>query len=863
MKKILFIIALISGFGITSKAQIDINTNFNVLSNAPIDGRDTLTTLADTANVTWTYEGLLAWAADVNQFWVYNGGWWEQLQTGGGGGADSTLLSTNYRRDTAIQALRNEITGNSNSLLTGRTYFSQQIDSNNIVNVAIFGDSKTISRYRGTQQLADKLMKRYGNAGQGYYNFGTTAPWGLWFTLGGSVTTNSSESQTLGNHSIDLTGAGVQFTVYSNTSSTEDSLCYFTDFDLYYLGKAGGGTFDIKVDGGTVQTVNTSTTTGKTKISITGLSDAAHTVTFDVTSVGTGIRLYEGNFKRNINKGVTLHMIARGGYKATDIRDRLFQSENQTVLDDLDIATALFRIGANEAAGSANIDTMKTAIIAIADRVRNYNEKADITILGVEGIVGANNYNIAQKELVRDSTYGWIDLRAINPNWTRWTKLGYAEDNVHENEKGGDIIGEYIYNYFIDKYDNSVELVGNSTGVTGTGTTGFVPYFSNSSTIANTVIQYDGTETVTVAGNNVNNLEIGSNNWANINTVAGITSYTFWSEYDSNNSRFELTSTGAYPARWQSTTNIPLEVSKGSQGSVGSEVTFSRILTLTGNDNALTLSGYSTGSTITGITNYYAVFDSQGKLVPRSLADLKNELSLTKTANSLPYIDSNGALSTTSKNNDNLGGMGTLAANGWWYNINNDAGYIEHSYFAKRINSTELIATDAVRPSILKRNYGTSFEIYGAPITPTAGDTLNEITDFEKQLDVNVATGQLTLQKYGTGSTITGASIGFFGRTATGGMTALTTEETKEELGIVQEYGNAAGTTNGSGDLTVSHSLGTADFTAVGILETDNIVGWVQVVNKTSSDVTFRVFQFDGTAQASTITSIEYHLLKN
>jgi hypothetical protein len=46
-----------------------------------LEAKDTITTLADTAFQT-PIEGQLSWALDVNQFWVYNGGWWEQLATG-------------------------------------------------------------------------------------------------------------------------------------------------------------------------------------------------------------------------------------------------------------------------------------------------------------------------------------------------------------------------------------------------------------------------------------------------------------------------------------------------------------------------------------------------------------------------------------------------------------------------------------------------------------------------------------------------------------------------------------------------------------------------------------------------------------
>lgn len=60
-------------------AQIDLNTNFDILSNQPIDSRNVLDNLSDTSGLTWNYKGLLTYAKDVNQYWVYNGSFWEQL----------------------------------------------------------------------------------------------------------------------------------------------------------------------------------------------------------------------------------------------------------------------------------------------------------------------------------------------------------------------------------------------------------------------------------------------------------------------------------------------------------------------------------------------------------------------------------------------------------------------------------------------------------------------------------------------------------------------------------------------------------------------------------------------------------------
>ena len=66
-------IAILLLLPILSLAQIPVNTNFDVFSQQPIDTRDTITTLADTANITWKFEGLITYAADVDERWIWDG----------------------------------------------------------------------------------------------------------------------------------------------------------------------------------------------------------------------------------------------------------------------------------------------------------------------------------------------------------------------------------------------------------------------------------------------------------------------------------------------------------------------------------------------------------------------------------------------------------------------------------------------------------------------------------------------------------------------------------------------------------------------------------------------------------------------
>ena len=66
MKHIITLIILTIGIGL--HAQIPINTNFDVSTPNPIDGRMTIATLADTNTITDLYDGLLTVVEDTDEF---------------------------------------------------------------------------------------------------------------------------------------------------------------------------------------------------------------------------------------------------------------------------------------------------------------------------------------------------------------------------------------------------------------------------------------------------------------------------------------------------------------------------------------------------------------------------------------------------------------------------------------------------------------------------------------------------------------------------------------------------------------------------------------------------------------------------
>lgn len=78
----------------TVSGQINVNTNFNPITPQPIDVRDTLTTIGDTAYVDAgvLFPGLWSYVVDLDQYWYYNGTKWQVFESGGGGGVGFASL---------------------------------------------------------------------------------------------------------------------------------------------------------------------------------------------------------------------------------------------------------------------------------------------------------------------------------------------------------------------------------------------------------------------------------------------------------------------------------------------------------------------------------------------------------------------------------------------------------------------------------------------------------------------------------------------------------------------------------------------------------------------------------------------------
>lgn len=146
--KHLYIILLLF-FGVHLSAQIDLNTNFDILSNQPIDNRTVIDNLSDTTSITWVYEGLSTYVKGLDLFYVYNGSFWEKLKTGGkfvdgANTVDAVYNSGNVGINTTTPTEALDVTGN--AIVSGiATVHGNKIMSGNggVTNSQVWGTNAT------------------------------------------------------------------------------------------------------------------------------------------------------------------------------------------------------------------------------------------------------------------------------------------------------------------------------------------------------------------------------------------------------------------------------------------------------------------------------------------------------------------------------------------------------------------------------------------------------------------------------------------------------------------------------------------------------------------------------------------------
>lgn len=348
----------------------------------------------------------------------------------------------------------------------GSIQVGQKVQAGNKAIVAFVGDSKTQGRSRGPDQFRRRLIEDFGFAGYGYIPLDGGSFPGMNITSVG-VTVHDSD---VGFGDYSLSGFTLEMDAgdsygYTNPTTTND-ISRHDRVTLFYISEPGAGSFDITY-GGTTQTVSTANgTIEKNFVNITGTYGNNE---FLIDNISGTVKITDVIFNSDaVTEGVGLHIIGNGGYVAGAMTDNFAEPLNDAVIDSLKIDFAILRFGTNEWSGSVSPSDNAIGSKEIADTIKANFPLAGIMLTSVEDadITGVTyertDYSSVQSGLASQEGYMFAPLSAIIPTWEQWEALGYADDAVHSNSTGGNVIGDFIYDVFIGKKQFSPQSNSNA-----------------------------------------------------------------------------------------------------------------------------------------------------------------------------------------------------------------------------------------------------------------------------------------------------------------------------------------------------------------------------------------------------------------
>jgi lysophospholipase L1-like esterase len=333
---------------------------------------------------------------------------------------------------------------------TGSKGLKRKIDANEKISMGALGDSKTQGGQRGPNRLRSLVQNEIGFSGYGYVVLdGGSAPGMNIVNVGGTVHDGGA---TFGAYS--LSGYAVELNTgnsYGYSIPTTPSVVSFNDrVTLFYLAQPGAGTANVTYGSTTVSINASNGTLEKRSVTISGTYGPN---AFLVDNVVGGLTLTDVVFHADSQtSGVWFHVIGNGGYTSSALKSRFTQPLNRVVLDTLRMDYGVLRLGTNDWAADLAPGQVGFNYDTILNKLREVNPNIEFTITGLEdaNLTAPADYTRGEYEAVQSSKaveYGanFAPMTALIPTWTRWDSLGYADDNVHSNAAGGNLIGDYLY----------------------------------------------------------------------------------------------------------------------------------------------------------------------------------------------------------------------------------------------------------------------------------------------------------------------------------------------------------------------------------------------------------------------------------
>lgn len=320
--------------------------------------------------------------------------------------------------------------------------------------VIFTGDSWAEHLMETAQPLAASLYAAYGQAGTGWI--------GMDADEGGAT---STKSQLLNGARLVKTG----FTLLDMNATQCDSLdghaasatgttatIAITDLKtqaLTWYYKDGDGTFRYSVDGGEPVVVAGQNTGARKSIQITGLSDQAHSFTFDLVG-NTGTVIIYGGMATRSTPGVEFSKAGNGGSTGTQWLG--IAPFVQAYAAELKPDLAVIVLGTNDRNQNIQKEPFKAGVQALVTAYQTGSPNCSVILItptrsGTTPELGLlSDYADAMREIVSVTpNVEFIDLNGFMPPRTTSDAMGLWLDAAHLNENGGRFVTGLLMKHFL------------------------------------------------------------------------------------------------------------------------------------------------------------------------------------------------------------------------------------------------------------------------------------------------------------------------------------------------------------------------------------------------------------------------------
>lgn len=316
------------------------------------------------------------------------------------------------------------------------------------VRIAVYGDSNLTNDWL-TGEMRRSLQLKYGDSGHGFVAIGRPWPWyrhtdvrhGLWDRAWRSyaVSTHPVLDRQYGFSGIAADSQAPGALAWVETADTASPVGgRASELEVFYLARPKGGSFDIRVDGATLQSISTLAGLTEAKVAKLSLADQKHRIELEATSAAP-VRLLGVVLERS-GPGFVVDSLGVGAASAP-----LFLNQNptsaKTLLSARNYDLVLFLLGTNQVWPVK----YEAWLGELVERHHQALPNASILVMTSPASAGVSKSNASVAQ--RHNAAFWDFQRAMGEGGSmeHLATQGMAwSDGVHLTEKGARYMGRQL-----------------------------------------------------------------------------------------------------------------------------------------------------------------------------------------------------------------------------------------------------------------------------------------------------------------------------------------------------------------------------------------------------------------------------------